>query len=148
MMSYSHSFSNFYYGCHISDDSSTVFDADTVVPDDVPSSTPLELAPYSNNGSPHPSQESSGTSVSELLRRINSCPLAVPFTIMKARTTPISKEISINHHQSFPLSSSQTLTTKDFTKYEAKWRSKFQELCAFKLLHGHTNVTQRNQDYR
>eukprot|EP00594_Rhizosolenia_setigera_P006682 CAMPEP_0178953086 /NCGR_PEP_ID=MMETSP0789-20121207/8218_1 /TAXON_ID=3005 /ORGANISM="Rhizosolenia setigera, Strain CCMP 1694" /LENGTH=334 /DNA_ID=CAMNT_0020634295 /DNA_START=189 /DNA_END=1193 /DNA_ORIENTATION=- len=139
MMSYSQSLSNSYYNNHEkSDDSSTVFDEDTVALDEVPSSTPLDLAPltatatataiatdyhHNNNDSLHPSQESPGTSISELLRRMNSRPLVVPLTNRTAKKGP--------------------------NKIEARWRSKFQELCAFKQLHhGHTNVLLRSQDHR
>eukprot|EP00594_Rhizosolenia_setigera_P017051 CAMPEP_0178958122 /NCGR_PEP_ID=MMETSP0789-20121207/11400_1 /TAXON_ID=3005 /ORGANISM="Rhizosolenia setigera, Strain CCMP 1694" /LENGTH=223 /DNA_ID=CAMNT_0020640659 /DNA_START=37 /DNA_END=708 /DNA_ORIENTATION=+ len=140
------------------DDSSTVFDADTVTSDEdlilpsMPTSTSLPPFPLlvtttenhhqqpnnnnnetisSTSGPNHPSQEESpANTISELLRRINSQPRpAVP----ASATSTEKKDISIT-------SSSHKSTKGEHKTYKARWRSKFQQLCAYKQQYGNTNV--------
>lgn len=155
------------------DADTVVFDADTVVSDEVPFSSPLPPLPsaititseyhqqHDNNEaislSSSPSQ-SPPTTISQLLRRINSRrPMPSP------STTIASEEISANQSSSSSSKkdtvsdvsteatfidnhSSSSTTSKKLNKHEVRWKMKFQQLCAYKELHGNTNAPKSDKE--
>lgn len=140
-MSLSQSFFNYNYN-HTNheeaDDSSTVFDADTVVPDEVPSLPPAPAIPilltantsienhhqqpnnYESISSISIQEESSATCISELLHRINSRrSVAVPSTITTATATTaasspaatITNKSSSHHSMKQPPTNEEAIST-------------------------------------